>query len=811
MLGMLPALPGSHARAQLPAAAPGGAVIAPTPAATPTPLAWPVARVAEQAELAGRALRRIDEATTPHVDLEALEQSVSTFVAPIAGRGRETRSTLDDAPSPTRLENLDIEWQGLRRPLEDWRRDLDREGEQIEAALLELEDLRQRWTATVAALRGDAVPAALTAQTRTTLGNIGATADVVTRRRNRLLALQTRIATTRTTVEDALAEIGRARVALSGRLFVADSSALWQLARRAGPGPDLGHEIARGGHQAILSILKYLRANPGRLVSHVLLLLLLAAIFLAAKRRAAPTPGRHLDPEDPLQILQRPFSAALVSAVFATRVVHPDAPVAFRDLLHLVALVPLVRLLPRRGLFAARRQIAELAGLYAVALAADNLPQFSAAERLCLLGLAIVAAAWTWRARAILSVLDLSRGQRTSARGALWAAAGAFAGAVVANLVGNVSLARVACLWTLSALLFALAWAAGALLAHALVALALRSRILLALQSLRTHRLDVRALLFRWISLAACAGWLLTWLSLGPMLSIVRMRTLGLLSATWQIGNVHLSLGAVVTLGIGLWIVFRVATITRYVLEEDALPRLALPRGTPNAISILARYGIVLAGSFITLSAAGIDLANVAIVIGALSVGLGFGLQNVVNNFVSGLILLFERPIQPGDTVEIGSAVGTITRIGIRSSTLRSLNGAEVILPNADLVAGAVTNWTLSDNRRRVDITVGVAYGTDPRRVIEILQRIAGEHVDVLAEPPPMALFTGFGESSLDFELRVWLDAPTLFPLTRSELLLQTHDALAAAGIAIPFPQRDLHLTSVAPAVAATLGTGRPG
>ncbi len=797
------------AHAQLPAAAPDGGVVAPTPAATPTPLAWPVARVAEQAELAGRALRRIDEATTPRMDLDTLEQNVSTFVAPIAARGRETRIAVEDAPSPTRLENLEIEWQGLRRPLEDWRRDLEREGEQIESALAELEGLRQRWTATVTALRGDAVPAALTAQARTTLGNIGASADVVTRRRNRLLALQTRVATARTAVEDMLAEIGRARVALSGRLLVADSSPLWQLALRAGPGPDLGHEIASGVRQATSSIVKYLRTHPGRIASNVLLLLLLAALFVAARRRSAPAPGRHPDAEDPLQILQRPLSAALVSAVLATRLVHPDAPVAFRDLLHLAALVPIVRLLPRRGLFADRRQIAELTVLYAVTLAVNSLPQFSAAERLGLLVLAAVATAWAWRARARVALLDLSRGHRAVASGALWAAAGAFAAAVVADVAGNVSLARVACLWTISALLFALAWTAGALLARALVALALRSRILLALPSLRTHRLDVRALLFRWISLAACAGWLLTWLSLGPMLAILRTRTAGLLSATWQIGNVHLSLGAVVTLGIGLWIVFRAATITRYVLEEDALPRLDLPRGAPNTISILARYSIVLAGSFITLSAAGIDLANVAIVIGALSVGLGFGLQNVVNNFVSGLILLFERPIQPGDTVEIGSAVGTITRIGIRSSTLRSLNGAEVILPNADLVAGAVTNWTLSDNRRRVDFTVGVAYGTDPRRVIEILLRLGSEHPDVLAEPPPMALFTGFGESSLDFELRVWLDAPTQFPLTRSELLLQTHDALDAAGIAIPFPQRDLHLRSVDPVAAGALGTSR--
>jgi small-conductance mechanosensitive channel len=192
--------------------------------------------------------------------------------------------------------------------------------------------------------------------------------------------------------------------------------------------------------------------------------------------------------------------------------------------------------------------------------------------------------------------------------------------------------------------------------------------------------------------------------------------------------------------------------------------------------------------------------------VSALGLGIGFGLQNVINNFVSGLILLFERPIQVGDTVQKGTLVGEVRRIGIRSSTVRTWEGAEVIVPNANLIAEEVVNWTLSDRNRRIDVEVGVAYGSDPEQVIRILQGAAEGHAHVLSDPPPMALFKGFGESSLDFELRVWTAHPERWMPTRSEVCIAIGTALREAGIAIPFPQRDLHLVSVDDRAAALLG-----
>jgi small-conductance mechanosensitive channel len=180
--------------------------------------------------------------------------------------------------------------------------------------------------------------------------------------------------------------------------------------------------------------------------------------------------------------------------------------------------------------------------------------------------------------------------------------------------------------------------------------------------------------------------------------------------------------------------------------------------------------------------------------VGALGVGIGFGLQTIVNNLSSGLILLFERPIKVGDTIQVGTVTGEVKRIGSRSSTVRTGDGAEMIVPNASLVSETVTNWTLSDRSQRFVLTVGVAYGTNPEKVIELLKATAASNPEVLASPGPSALFAGFGASSLDFQLKAWVADGSRLSTVKSDVGLALCAAFAAAGIEIPFPQQDVRI-----------------
>ncbi|MCX5904063.1 MAG: mechanosensitive ion channel [Proteobacteria bacterium] len=212
------------------------------------------------------------------------------------------------------------------------------------------------------------------------------------------------------------------------------------------------------------------------------------------------------------------------------------------------------------------------------------------------------------------------------------------------------------------------------------------------------------------------------------------------------------------------------------------------------ATSSLINYIIIALGFIVGVGVMGVNLTRVSVLAGAFGVGIGFGLQSVVNNFVSGLILLFERPVHVGDTIEIGELQGEVRRIGIRASTVRTWQGADIIVPNAQFITEKVTNWTLSDQLRRIDLPVGVNYGAAPQKVIALLEEVARANSRVLRDPPPRGLFMGYGDSSINFELRAWTDQYNNWQIIRSELAMAVYDAVYAAGMTFPFPQRDVRL-----------------
>jgi potassium efflux system protein len=183
----------------------------------------------------------------------------------------------------------------------------------------------------------------------------------------------------------------------------------------------------------------------------------------------------------------------------------------------------------------------------------------------------------------------------------------------------------------------------------------------------------------------------------------------------------------------------------------------------------------------------------------------------LVNNFVSGLILIFERPLKVGDKIQFGTNFGEVRSIGIRASNVRSFDGAEIIVPNGNLISSEVINWTLSDQQRRLDIKVGVAYGTDPESVIELLGNVLNQFEKVLKDPEPFISFDGFGESSLDFTVRFWIDDFQIGLRLKSAITIALYKALNEAGIEIPFPQRDLHLRSIDDTPARILGAKDSG
>ncbi len=793
-----------------PAASPApSAEASPIATAVPTPI--PLAEMIEQAEIASANLRNIEADLASDQTTLTVEAELPVLMQEIGTRLEENEKTLISRPSLETLKDLETEWKALTEKLTVWRRDLRTRATSLDREATRLAQLEQTWLKTLAQVEsnqtpsgqgdqpaGPFAPAEILQRMQSVIAAIRRTRDAVENRRGQILTLQNRVAEQDARIAGAVASVRQVREETINSLFVKDSPSIWTAELWSRPLQNLLQDSQNTFSTQWSTLSTYAQRQRPRFIFHALILVSLIAALYWARRRVQPWVVAEPSLEGVARVFNVPVATALVLSILMSGWVYPQAPRMLSAILGAAALIPtiiILRQLVERHLFPVLSALVVFYLIDLLRTISIALPLVSRMLFLAEMFGGLIFILWLIKSKQLPEVRDAERSWLWEiVRLGAGIAGVVFLAAFVANALGYVRVADLVGNAVLRSAYVAVILFATVKIADGLIMFTLRIRPISLLGMVRRHRRFVRRRVQRTLRWIAALLWAMITLEMFSLRAPAAENIRAALSARLDVGTLHISLGNVAAFLIAVLVAFLLSRFIRFLLEEDVYPRINLARGVPYAVSTMLHYAILLVGFLFAVAAMGIDMTKFTILAGAFGVGLGFGLQNIVNNFVSGLILLFERPVNVGDMIQIGERDGRLRRIGMRASVIRTLEGSEVIVPNGQLISEEVLNWTLSDQQRRLEIPVGVAYGTDPERVIALLTEMASKHPDVMNEPPPDTLFVGFGDSALNFQLRAWTSRFERWIVVKSELTIGVNATLRDAGISIPYPQRDLHI-----------------
>jgi small-conductance mechanosensitive channel len=726
---------------------------------------------------------------------ETLGREVDELARGVATLARRTRG-VDLARQPAiRLESLQRNWRFYRHQLADWQGEAQRQLDLSSADAAQLAARRATWAATRTQGEAADVSPALLERVDDVLARIEAADRTLAKPLARQIELGRRGAAVADSIETGVEAIDAALATFDFRLAARDAPPLWTALQEARPAAG-GRAAARGEVGLDRDFLsRYFDASRDRLLVHAVFAVLLLPVLVWLRRRSLRLIAGNPELRGSMQALLRPISAWLVLVLVATIFFQYDSPIVLHEAALLIAVIPVLRLLPKEVFAALGWWPYAATALYVL----QRLSVLFIAQplwyRLHLLGVTLLtlgALAWIILQARRRTPAAQARPIQRAARLVGLLGLIALVASVMANLFGNVTLAELLTRGTLDSGYLGLVLFAGASVLGSIVRQLLARRGAPHLPVVAGRARPLLETLARLIRYAAAAAWVLIALNEFRILRPIQAWASRVLNYPFGVGEISLTLGSILLFAVAVYVAFWIARTMRTVLRDEVLGRMSLPRGVANSVSTLTYYALVLVGLLVALAASGFEVGQLAIVVGALGVGIGFGLQNVVNNFVSGLILMFERPIQPGDWVEITGTTGKVREIGMRATTLTTPEGADVVVPNGTLLSEKLVNWTLSDMTRRVDVDVGVAYGSDAKQVLELLKQVALSTNGIIPQPEPLVLLTGLGAGSLNVGIRAWTNDFNDWAAIRSDLTTRIYDALREAGIGIPVSKQDL-------------------
>ena len=707
--------------------------------------------------------------------------------------------------SVQRLESLARHWQLYERAVDQVRTDLARD---TAAASEDAADLAQRRSVWQTTRVEPYLSPALAQRSLELIEMLDQSQDLLAAPLGKLLELGRKGNALSARAQAGLSAVVTQVVDQDRRLAVMDAPLLWQAIESTQPQESMGAVLRRSLQIETAFARAHDAAHARLLIALVAVALLLLPAMFWLKHRARQLVDADALRVDALQALARPWAAWLLLVAGMLVLYDVQGPNLRRQTVMVLAWIPVLGLLQRHILSLVGPWAYLSAMFYLFNVVVSMLVNNQWLYRVLLLALTLaMLLALSWHIRRVRRdqrdqrdqhEVDAASSMPTRVWTTLrWIACGVLAAAALANVLGNVSLAAMLVSATLDSSYAALAMYAGSKVLLALVQALLAGPMLPRLAA--RHADAVLSALLSAGRVLLIAGWGVFTLQAFRIYRPASTALLAILNHEFRVGELSLSLGGLLAFCLATWVAFWLARTIRALLAENVLPGLSLPRGVGNSISTLTYYTVLFLGLLSALAAAGFHVGQLALIFGALGVGIGFGLQDVVRNFVAGLILMFERPIQRGDTVEVTGMLGRVSDIGLRATTVTTFDGADVVVPNGLLLADKVINWTLSGTRRRINLDFGIAYAVNPRQVTELLADIARDVQGVAFSPAPTALVIGFADGVQVISLRAWTLDHVDWVELRSELAMRVREGLSEAGIELVVPQRDLRMHRASP------------
>ncbi len=789
------------------------------PATAPEPLSAPAENVEKETEQktyytpeevseAGSGvveeLEEINASLQPSKEMAQIEASLPAYIESLESMRKEVDSKRLETLSIKELTRAYEQAAVYRDELERYREMFDKRVELHTRTLERLKALESLWISTLQYAVAENAPRAIEQRIKETLVRIATMRESVKRSFDRVLTYQDMVVAENQKIRRSMEKIATAKEELSTRLFVRDSEPLTQMIAE---GEFRWKAYAATLWQTIRSMPNtfylFYTGDMDRLYIHFFLILFFGGLIFYLRyrdRKGELFVLRDEKVRGSVIFVHNPLAATVVLAVLLVGAVYPERPAAVVVMNVIVAMAALIVIIRKLVDKKVLPYVYIIMGLYVVGALQDLIIGFEPETRLIWFLISVILFA------VIFQVVRRGDYSHWEALGRWRAIVSKFLPAVLlllavsifGNLGGMYNLSHRLVLATLVSLILFVGFTVISMVFGGLIVMVVRRRALESSRLIDSYAAQIERQLKFIVNLFLIVYWFYLVLHSFGVIYLIEDAFGEFLALQWDIGNLHFSMAAIFNFFFVLTVTVFLTRFIRIFLDLEVFSRYRFPRGVPTAIQMITRYTVITIGVIVALHALGIELSDLSLLAGALGVGIGFGLRNIMANFISGIIMVFERPVQEGDVVQVDQTFGDVLKIGVRATTIKTYDGSEVIVPNADFVTKEVINWTLSSKHRRVKMAYKVAFGNNPKEVIDIIRRVIESHPDVKEDPEPKVLFEGYGDYFLEFTVYFWVDERLLD--VKSETAIAIYEALNEAGVKMPVPLSNVRYEGPPPA-----------